>query len=46
MMGYRYNYGGMMGGEGSLLCLITWLVVIADLILVGIWLWQKISKKQ
>ncbi|MCR4284027.1 MAG: hypothetical protein NUV64_01765 [Parcubacteria group bacterium] len=43
MMNY---YGGwsMMGGMG-LFGLITWLVIIVDLILVGIWLWQHISKK-
>jgi len=44
-MNYGYNYGGMMGGEWSLLCVITWLVFIVDGILLGIWLWQKISKK-
>lgn len=33
-----------MGGTG-LLGIITWLVVLADLILVGIWLWQHIQKK-
>jgi len=34
----------MMGGMG-LFGAITWLVIIIDLILVGIWLWQQISKK-
>lgn len=35
-------YGmGMGGGLG----LLTWLVVMADLILVGIWLYQQVSKK-
>jgi len=42
MMGY--GYGGMMSGAG-LLGAITWLVVVVDLILAGIWLWQNISKK-
>ena len=42
-MGY-YGYGGMMGGAG-VLGFITWLVVIADLVLLGIWLWKKISNK-
>ncbi len=36
-----YGYG--MGGG---LSLITWLVVMADLVLLGIWLWQGINKKQ
>ena len=38
------GYGSMMGGFGSF-GLITWLVILIDLILVGIWLWQQISKK-
>jgi len=42
MMGF-YNYGGMMGGFGGL-GLITWTVVIIDLILLGIWLWKQIQK--
>ena len=42
MMGY--GYGGMMSGAG-VLGLVFWLVILVDLILVGIWLWQHISKK-
>jgi len=38
-MGY-----GMMGG-GSILGVLMSLVVLIDLILVGIWLWQHINKK-
>jgi len=45
MMGYGYGSWGMMGGGMWLLCTITWLVVIVDLILVGVWLWQQVSKK-
>lgn len=33
-----------MGGMG-LFGLVTWLVILIDLILLGIWLSQKISKK-
>ncbi len=45
MMGYGYNSGwSMMGGAGTF-GLFTWLVVFIDLVLVGIWLWQQISKK-
>lgn len=33
-----------MGGA-SFFGLITWLVIVADLVLVGIWLWKKIQKK-
>ncbi len=40
----NYGYGSMMGGFGSL-GFITWLVVTIDLILLGVWLWQQISKK-
>jgi len=43
MMGYGYGYEGMMGGMGSF-GFLTWLVVFVDLVLLGIWLWQKISK--
>lgn len=38
MMGY-----GMMGGAGFL-GVITWLVLIIDLVLVGVWLWKQIKK--
>ena len=46
MMGYGlgYGYGGMMVGSGGVLCVITWIVVIVDLVLVGIWLWKQIQK--
>ena len=43
MMG---QYGGysMMGGAG-IVGLLLWLVIFVDMILVGIWLWQHISRK-
>lgn len=44
MMGYGYGGVGMMGGAG-VLGLLVFLIVIVDLILVGIWLWQQISRK-
>ena len=40
----NFEYGSMMGGFG-LLGGLLWLVILVDLILVGIWLWQHISKK-
>ena len=43
MMGYGTGFS-MMGGAG-LFGTITWLVIIVDLVLVGIFLWQQISKK-
>ncbi len=42
MMGYNYNYGGMIGGAS--LGIITWLVFTIDLVLLGIWLWKQIHK--
>ena len=33
----------MMGG-GNVVGVITWLVVIVDLVLLGIWLWKKIKE--
>lgn len=46
MMGFNggWGYASMMGGAGSL-GFIVWLVVLVDLVLVGVWLWQQISKK-
>jgi len=39
-------YGGMMDGLGgmSVLALLTWLVILVDLALVGVWLWKQIKK--
>ena len=42
MMGYEYS--GMMGGM-RVFGLLTWIVVLVDLVLVGMWLWQQISRK-
>ena len=39
----NYGYGEMMGGFGGL-GLITWIVVLIDLVLLGIWLWRQIKK--
>jgi len=40
------QYGGysMMGGMG-VFGLLFWIVILVDLVLVGIWLWQHISRK-
>lgn len=43
MMPYYYN-DHMTGGWG-VFALLLWLVLFVDLILLGIWLWQRISKK-
>lgn len=44
---YRYGYDsfGGFGAGASALCLLTWIVVLIDLVFVGVWLWQQISKK-
>ena len=42
-MGYDGGWG-MMGG-GGLFGIITWLVIVVDLILLGVWLWKKIQEK-
>ena len=39
-----YSNWGMMGGVSGL-GFITWLVAVVDLVLLGIWLWKKISNK-
>ncbi len=40
-----YGYGnGMTGGIGIFM-LLTWIMVLIDLVLAGIWLWQHITKK-
>jgi hypothetical protein len=41
----NYYYGSMMAGGGWFFGIISWLVVITDLILLGIWLWKQITKK-
>ncbi len=40
-------YGGMMGGlgQGSILALLTWLSLLAFLILGAIYFWKQINKK-
>ena len=43
MMGYGGSYG-LMSGAGYF-GVITWLVIVIDLVLVGVWLWQHISKR-
>lgn len=43
-----WGYQNMMGGYGAFgfLGTIFWLVILVDLILLGIWLWQKIQKEK
>ncbi len=44
MMGYGYNGWGTMGGVGVLGLLMS-AVALVVLVLVGVWLWQQITKK-
>ncbi len=39
----RFGYGSMMGDWG-VLGVITWIVILVDLVLLGIWLWKQIKK--
>lgn len=41
MMNWNYNWGVF-----GFLCLIFWLVVFVDLVLVGVWLWKQINIKK
>lgn len=40
---FDYGYGGMWSGPGVFGAIVC-LVVLVDLVLVGIWLWQQIKK--
>ena len=44
MMGYNGGWG-MGGGGASGFGLIAMIVILADLILLGVWLWQQVTKK-
>lgn len=46
MLGYGYRGLMSVGPEYGILCFLTWLIVIIDLALVGVWLWQKIKKEK
>lgn len=43
-MGYGYGGGWNMMGGAAGFGVITWLVVLVDLVLLGIWLWKQITK--
>lgn len=43
MMGWG-GYGGMMGGVG-VFGTILMIVILADLVFLGIWLWKQINKR-
>ena len=45
MMRYGYDGWGMMGGGADLFGVFIGLVVLVDLILLGVFLWQKIKKQ-
>ncbi len=39
--GFGYSFGGP-----NMLCVIIGLIVFIDLVLLGVWLWQKIKKEE
>ncbi|HLB66834.1 MAG TPA: hypothetical protein VJJ78_04570 [Candidatus Saccharimonadales bacterium] len=41
---WDYGHGNMMGATG-VWAFLLWLVVLIDLVLLGVWLWQHISNK-
>lgn len=41
MYDYQFHSGMLAGG---VLGVITWVVIVADLVLVGFWLWKQIKK--
>jgi uncharacterized membrane protein len=45
-MWYHDNQGGHMSGGWGILAMILWLLVVTDLVLLGVWLWQKIQNKK
>lgn len=40
-----YDFDGMMGGGGMVWAWLIWLLVLINLVLLAVFLWQKISKK-
>lgn len=40
----RYGYAMGFGGA-DFLVMLTWFLLLADLLLLGVWLWKQISKK-
>jgi hypothetical protein len=44
MRNYMYEYGTSVGGSGIFSMLIS-LVILADLVLLGVFLWKQIQKK-
>lgn len=39
------GYGGMMGAGFGFFGTILWIVIVADLILLGVWLFKQVNKK-
>lgn len=47
MMGYGTWNNNMMGWGGfGFIVSLFWIVILIDLILLGIWLWKKITKEK
>lgn len=41
---WALGHGSMMGSTGVWAALL-WIVLFVDLVLVGVWLWQQVTKK-
>jgi hypothetical protein len=46
MMKMYYGYGHGFGGGPSFLCTLIAIVVFIDLVLLGVWLWQRIKREE
>lgn len=45
-MWYHHDQGSYMSGGWGVFAMILWLLITVDLVLLGIWLWQKIQSKK
>ena len=43
-MMYGYGLGSGAMGTFGVLASVFWIVILVDLVLLGVWLWKKISK--
>lgn len=42
MMRYGFGWAGISGV--NFMSVITWLVILVDLVLLGMWLWKQVKK--
>ena len=41
----NFNWANDMMGGYSFFCVILWVIILIDLVLLGMWLWKQIQKK-